>query len=150
MVPIIYLFMPKISVSLIHCEGPTLKLLSCRIIISPSLLWWWKQYAPLKRRTTSTWLYGTTSQKTLMFINVFTALGHCTLTQTILIQSTHSHRISIDSIFLTNTAVNLQVTFKVVKLLDCWETVRFWNTTQLHFNVTDLRVGLEHLTPTQH
>jgi hypothetical protein len=27
--------------------------------------WWWSQYAPLKRRSTSTWLHGATSQKTL-------------------------------------------------------------------------------------
>jgi hypothetical protein len=30
--------------------------------------WWWKQYARLKRRSTSTWLYGSTSQMTLNFI----------------------------------------------------------------------------------
>jgi hypothetical protein len=28
----------------------------------------WRQYAPLKRRSTSTWLHGATSQKTLNFI----------------------------------------------------------------------------------
>jgi hypothetical protein len=28
---------------------------------------WWRQYAPLKRRSTSTWLHGITSQKTLNF-----------------------------------------------------------------------------------
>jgi hypothetical protein len=27
--------------------------------------WWWRQYAPLKRRSTSTWLHGSTTQKTL-------------------------------------------------------------------------------------
>jgi hypothetical protein len=26
--------------------------------------WWWRQYAPLKRRSTSTWVHGATSQKT--------------------------------------------------------------------------------------
>jgi hypothetical protein len=30
--------------------------------------WWWRQYAPLKCRSTSTWLHGSTSQKTLNFI----------------------------------------------------------------------------------
>jgi hypothetical protein len=29
---------------------------------------WWRQYAPLKRRSTSTWLHGATSHKTLNFI----------------------------------------------------------------------------------
>jgi hypothetical protein len=29
--------------------------------------WWWRQYAPLKRRSTSTWLRGSTSQTTLIF-----------------------------------------------------------------------------------
>jgi hypothetical protein len=33
------------------------------------LPWWWRQYAPLKSRSTSTWLHGTTSQKTLNFIH---------------------------------------------------------------------------------
>jgi hypothetical protein len=33
MILIIFLFMPKLSVFLIHCEGRTLKLLSCRNII---------------------------------------------------------------------------------------------------------------------
>jgi hypothetical protein len=27
--------------------------------------WWWRQYAPLKRRSTYTWLHSSTSQKTL-------------------------------------------------------------------------------------
>jgi hypothetical protein len=31
-------------------------------------LWWWRQYEPLKRRSTSTWLHGSTYQKTLNFI----------------------------------------------------------------------------------
>jgi hypothetical protein len=31
-------------------------------------LWWWRQYAPLKRRSTSTWLHGSSSQKTFNFI----------------------------------------------------------------------------------
>jgi hypothetical protein len=30
--------------------------------------WWWRQYAPLKRRSTSTWLHGATHQKTLNLI----------------------------------------------------------------------------------
>jgi hypothetical protein len=29
--------------------------------------WWWRPYAPLKRRSASTWLHGATSQKTLNF-----------------------------------------------------------------------------------
>jgi hypothetical protein len=41
------------------------KSLSRRAYSSP---WWWRQYAPLKRRSTSMWLYGATSQKTLNFI----------------------------------------------------------------------------------
>jgi hypothetical protein len=32
------------------------------------LPWWWKQYAYLKRWSISTWLYGATSQKTVIFI----------------------------------------------------------------------------------
>jgi hypothetical protein len=31
------------------------------------VFWWWRQYAPLKRRSTSTWPHGSTSQKTLNF-----------------------------------------------------------------------------------
>jgi hypothetical protein len=34
------------------------------------LPWWCRQYAPLKRRPTSTWLHGATSQNTLNFILV--------------------------------------------------------------------------------
>jgi hypothetical protein len=30
--------------------------------------WWWRQYAPLKRRSTLTWQHGATFQKTLHFI----------------------------------------------------------------------------------
>jgi hypothetical protein len=30
--------------------------------------WWWRPYSPLKRQSTSTWLHGATSQKTLNFI----------------------------------------------------------------------------------
>jgi hypothetical protein len=30
--------------------------------------WWWRQYAPLKYRSTSTWPHGATSQKTLNFM----------------------------------------------------------------------------------
>jgi hypothetical protein len=30
-----------------------------------TLRWWWRQDAPVKRRSTSTWLHGATSQKTL-------------------------------------------------------------------------------------
>jgi hypothetical protein len=29
--------------------------------------WWWRQHAPLKRRSSSVWLHGSTSQKTLNF-----------------------------------------------------------------------------------
>jgi hypothetical protein len=36
----------------------------CILILSSG----WRQYAPLKRRSTSTWLYGATSQKTLNFV----------------------------------------------------------------------------------
>jgi hypothetical protein len=32
--------------------------------------WWWRQYAPLKLRSTSTWLHDATSQKPLYFILV--------------------------------------------------------------------------------
>jgi hypothetical protein len=32
------------------------------------LPWWWRQYAPLKRWSTSMWLHGATSQKILNFI----------------------------------------------------------------------------------
>jgi hypothetical protein len=31
-------------------------------------IWWWRQDAPLKRRSTSIWLHGSISQKTLNFI----------------------------------------------------------------------------------
>jgi hypothetical protein len=34
-----------------------------RFIQPPSSLWWWKQYTPLKRRSTSTKLHGAVSQK---------------------------------------------------------------------------------------
>jgi hypothetical protein len=45
----------------VKCHVVTLKLTN----VSP---WWWRQYAPLKRRSTSTWLHSATSQKTVNFI----------------------------------------------------------------------------------
>jgi hypothetical protein len=36
-------------------------------VVESSSPWWWRQYAPLKRRSTSTWLHGTASQKTKYF-----------------------------------------------------------------------------------
>jgi hypothetical protein len=40
-----------------------------RVMRSESVTpWWWRQYAPLKRGSTSTWLHSNTSQKTLNFI----------------------------------------------------------------------------------
>jgi hypothetical protein len=38
-----------------------------RWMVNESSPWWWRQYAPLKCRSTSTWLHGATSQKTLNF-----------------------------------------------------------------------------------
>jgi hypothetical protein len=35
------------------------------LLLPSSSPWWWRQYTPLKRRSTSTWLHGVTSQKTL-------------------------------------------------------------------------------------
>jgi hypothetical protein len=49
-------------------KGPTFQ--GC--VLPPStrrwINWWWRQYAPLKRRSTSTWLHEPTSQMTLNFI----------------------------------------------------------------------------------
>jgi hypothetical protein len=42
-----------------------LKRLMCAAHSSPQ---WWRQYTPLKRQSTSTWLHGSSSQKTLSFI----------------------------------------------------------------------------------
>jgi hypothetical protein len=43
-----------------------------------SSTWWWRQYALLKRRSTSTWLHGATSQKTLNFgLKIFVAEDCC-------------------------------------------------------------------------
>jgi hypothetical protein len=39
-----------------------------RNLLPPSTGWWQRQYAPLKRRSISTRLHGTTSQKTAIFI----------------------------------------------------------------------------------
>jgi hypothetical protein len=36
--------------------------------VNHSSPWWWRQYVPLKRWSTSTWLQGSTSQKTLNFM----------------------------------------------------------------------------------
>jgi hypothetical protein len=36
-----------------------------RCVLPP---WWWRQHAPLKRRSTSIWLHGSISQKALNFI----------------------------------------------------------------------------------
>jgi hypothetical protein len=41
--------------------------------------WWLGQYAPLKRRSTSTWLHGATSQKTLNFILALVFYEPCSI-----------------------------------------------------------------------
>jgi hypothetical protein len=43
--------------------------------------WWWRQYAPLKRSSTSTWLHGATSQNTpkLNFFYSVTSGDDCTV-----------------------------------------------------------------------
>jgi hypothetical protein len=47
------------------------------------LLLWWRQYAPPKRRLTSTWLHSATSQKTLNFILAAVRTGNLTCLATI-------------------------------------------------------------------
>jgi hypothetical protein len=39
--------------------------------------WWWRQYALLKRRSTSTWLHGATSHKSLNFYKPVCCYGTC-------------------------------------------------------------------------
>jgi hypothetical protein len=41
-----------------------------RCVLPPLLLWWWRQYAPVKCLYTSTRLNGATTQKTLTWLNI--------------------------------------------------------------------------------
>jgi hypothetical protein len=51
----------------------------CSLVEADSLHWWWRQYAPLKRRSTSTRVHGAISQRVVIFI--VAAVRTCNLTR---------------------------------------------------------------------
>jgi hypothetical protein len=90
------------------------------ILLPSSLPWCWRQYAPLKRRSTPTRLHGTTSQKDLIFI--LTAVRTWNLTYKTIIL----YQILCGILFLENTSMVIVQPLCLDQLLSLSSLLSSW------------------------
>jgi hypothetical protein len=86
--------------------------------ILPLSSWWWRQYAPLKRRSTPTRLHGAVSQKTAIFPILHICASSCCLVPTVV--NHYEFRVASDDITSVPSFIKIRRAVVDLKLDDSW------------------------------